>query len=820
MKKLQHTCYSLSFYKSFIIAAIIAVSGLVAISAFAQSAEYARATVHLENKGLQELGALGIPIDHGEYIPNQSYTSDFSYFEIQQIRNAGFAVSIETEDVVRHYREQKAHQQYANLRSYEALHNCMSIAPDYPTPPGLTLGSMGGYYTYTEMLAHLDSMSAKFPNLITARQPIDTATTWEGRKIWYLKISDNPQLSEPEPEVLFTALHHAREPASLSQMIFFMYYLLENYQSDEQVTALIDNTEMYFIPCVNPDGYVYNETIEPNGGGLWRKNRRPNPDGTFGVDLNRNYGYLWGYDNNGSSPNMNSNVYRGPAPFSEPETEMVKNFCIQHTFKMAFNYHSYGELMIFPFGYQHSTQTADSNFFFQQGKLTTRANEYIFGTGDQTVGYIVNGSSDDWMYGDTLQKQAIYSFTPEVGPGQWGFWPPANAIVDLCKQQVFQNLWMVAAVLNQGTVSEIGSAVIIDSISELKLLLRKTGLQQGGFFIVRLSSPDLSILIIDDSIMVSGLSLLDDTILTPRFQVLPAVEPPTQVTFIVTLENGYFHSSDTINKTYALPRVVFADSANHTNAWNIIGNWGTEVVAGGNGPVFSDSPNGVNGPNESNELLLKPQHAINLENALYAELTFRTKWAYETRVDFGKVVVSMDNGTYWQPVCGNFTHPGGKFQDLRNPVYDRFQDEWVEETIDLSQFLGEDEILIGFFSETNDSIFNDGFLIDDVQVAIVEPLPVISGSESSVPALSVLQNTPNPAINQTTISYTIPPHGPPPEFVLTNHLGQEILIKPIRNSRQGKLTITIHPLPSGVYFYFIRRESLQSRVKKMVILDN
>ena len=134
-------------------------------------------------------------------------------------------------------------------------------------------GSMGGYLTYDELLATLDEMVNLYPNLITARAPIGNILTHENRPIYWLRLSDNPNVEEAEPEVLYTALHHAREPNSLSQMVFYLWYLLENYDSDPEVKYLVDNTAMYFIPCINPDGYIYNETNDPNGGGLWRKNK-------------------------------------------------------------------------------------------------------------------------------------------------------------------------------------------------------------------------------------------------------------------------------------------------------------------------------------------------------------------------------------------------------------------------------------------------------------------------------------------------------------------------------------------------------------------
>ena len=108
-----------------------------------------------------------------------------------------------------------------------------------------------------------------FPTLIS--QKFSVGTTIEGRPIYMVKISDNPTVSENEPQVLYTALHHAREPESMEQMIFFMFYLLENYGTDPEATYLVNNREMYFIPVINPDGYQYNYSTNPGGGGMWRK---------------------------------------------------------------------------------------------------------------------------------------------------------------------------------------------------------------------------------------------------------------------------------------------------------------------------------------------------------------------------------------------------------------------------------------------------------------------------------------------------------------------------------------------------------------------
>ena len=170
-------------------------------------------------------------------------------------------------------------------------------------------------------------MALLYPSLITVKQQIDPTLSIEGNPIYYVKISDNATVDESEPEILYTAVHHAREAESLSQLIYYMWYLLENYSTDVTIQSLVNNTEMFFVPCLNPDGYMYNQLIAPNGGGMWRKNRRDNLDGEFGVDLNRNYDYFWGFDDIGSSPltaeeTYSCLLYTSPSPRDRTRSRM------------------------------------------------------------------------------------------------------------------------------------------------------------------------------------------------------------------------------------------------------------------------------------------------------------------------------------------------------------------------------------------------------------------------------------------------------------------------------------------------------------------
>ena len=176
-----------------------------------------------------------------------------------------------------HHLLQRITEHGTALLKIPAFGNNLRPLHQLPHVTGFDFGSMGGYYTFAEIEADLDEMFSLYPNLIT--QKFSIGTSIEGRTIWAVKISDNPNMSENEPAVGFDALVHAREPQSMATQMYFMWYLLENYGTDSEATYLINNREIYCVPCFNPDGYEYNRQTDPNGGGYWRKNRRNNGGG-------------------------------------------------------------------------------------------------------------------------------------------------------------------------------------------------------------------------------------------------------------------------------------------------------------------------------------------------------------------------------------------------------------------------------------------------------------------------------------------------------------------------------------------------------------
>ena len=299
--------------------------------------------------------------------------------------------------------------------------------------------TMGGFKTLSEIEAFLDDLETSYPETIAKLFP-PIGFSVEGRFIWAYRISDNPDVDEEgEPEVLYTSLHHAREPGSSESLLHFMEHLLSNYDTDTEIADIVDNRELYFVPVVNPDGYYYNEVEHPEGGGMWRKNRRDNGDGSYGVDPNRNYGYMWAYDNLGSSDNPSSETYRGISPFSEPEIAAIRDFAQAHEFVIAHNLHTYSDLEIWPISYDRFYST-EEEFFVNLGDSLTQYNGYAPGIG-WTL-YPTNGDADDWMWGDTISKPRIISLTAEIGGPSDGFWPAPSRIPALVAENVWPNLYL------------------------------------------------------------------------------------------------------------------------------------------------------------------------------------------------------------------------------------------------------------------------------------------------------------------------------------------------------------------------------------------
>jgi hypothetical protein len=297
-------------------------------------------------------------------------------------------------------------------------------------------GSMGGFKTLAEIGAEMDRLAATYPAIVSPKFSIGTSL--QGLPIWAMRVSDNPTIDEAEePIAEFDAIHHAREPMSGEALLLFADELCTHYAADPTARRLVQTRNLLFIPCVNPDGYEYNRQTNPNGGGMWRKNRRLNSDGTFGVDLNRNYSWEWGPQWPGSSGVPGDETYRGPSAFSEPETRVMRDFFNAHPPGMSLSAHTYGDLWLFPWGYT-ATPSPDDATFRLYGQRATASNGWVYGP-PPLVLYVANGVTIDWAYG----QLGAWAFTPEIGSGSDGFWPSPSRIQPLY-QEVRPGLFQVA----------------------------------------------------------------------------------------------------------------------------------------------------------------------------------------------------------------------------------------------------------------------------------------------------------------------------------------------------------------------------------------
>jgi carboxypeptidase T len=318
--------------------------------------------------------------------------------------------------------------------------------PAHPHKTGfIRSGINGAYHSYPEVEQELIAMENQHPEL--AKLEI-IGRSHELRNIYALKISDNPQNDENEAEVLLLGCHHAREWISVEVPLYLARYLLDHYQSDPDIRDLIDSSEIWIVPLVNPDGLEYSIYFYR----YWRKNRRDNGNGSYGVDLNRNYGFKWGADSLGSSGNPDSLVYRGPGPFSEPESQAVRDLAASRNFQALISYHNFTQVILFPWGYTKGRAPDYSllvSLAEEMSRLMETVNGRFYDYGQASLqSYLINGSTTDWAYG----LFGIPSFTVELPPEDYlngGFFNPEPDILPICRENIPAALYLIRWAVSQ-----------------------------------------------------------------------------------------------------------------------------------------------------------------------------------------------------------------------------------------------------------------------------------------------------------------------------------------------------------------------------------
>lgn len=307
------------------------------------------------------------------------------------------------------------------------------------------------YHNYTEIIATLLALNETYPNIVDV---FSIGKSWQNRDIYCVRLTNESDQSL-KPEVLFMSGHHAREVITVELSLYFVVYAATNYGSNATITQLINKSEIFVVVALNVDGF---NLFGAND--YQRKNARPidedNDDridedppedqdgdglieefwnltsGDFigwegidndsdgysgedwigGVDLNRNYGYAW----EGGSTDPRTEDYGGPAPFSEPETQAIRDLVQTRNIKYGIDFHSGTELILYPWGFTYDPPPDQSTFIEISQNLSslTGGTPYM-----QSINlYPTHGASHDWLYG----TENILALTCEIFSNDT-FWP-------------------------------------------------------------------------------------------------------------------------------------------------------------------------------------------------------------------------------------------------------------------------------------------------------------------------------------------------------------------------------------------------------------
>lgn len=680
--------------------------------------------------------------------------------------------------------------------------NCDEI--NWVTPQNFHLGSMGGCLTVDEMKTELDEMRnfSVTNGLDIVSQKLDASPTgqttwgnpsntifnngltysgisssrWNPETIYYVRITGN-ESSTPEntkPQILFTSMIHSREVSALMNNIYFMWYLIENYNTNNAVKELVDNNELYFVPIVNPDGLRWNEHLSPNGGGMQRKNTRPNTGSNSsstsirGVDLNRNFDYYWGYNNVGSSGSQTSNTYRGPSPSSEPETQIMEDFILSRNFQTAVWNHSYANSVPHPYGGVPSLNSGREDEFYSWHEEMTRYNRYLYGA---TIFYESNGIPDDWMLGgapdnngSTGSGQAILGTTPEHGSE--GFWPPQTSIIPIAKRSMRISFGTAYYGGKYAKLHDLTQSNIDNTTANLDFGIEKIG-QTASNFTLTITPISSNIISINAPATQTGMNVLEQRNVSAQIQLDPSIVANEKIEYNVKLSNDNGVIYDVNYEKYYQPTVLFDHDpdVDGITGWTQSGGWtlsSADTYTGTN----TLRTNGVAPYSNNTTRTLTTTNSYDFSSSTSVVVQYYSKWDIERNYDFVEILGSTDGGNNWQSLCGKYTKPnatsnttshdnkGGtsNFQaNSMGQVYDGDRrDNWVMEEIAIdaannSYLLGANNVKFRFrfrtdgsnvsenYTTTSDGFFIDDFKIISIQIPCQTDVPV-NVSTSSITA--------------------------------------------------------------------------------------
>lgn len=774
--------------------------------------KYAKIKLFVHDKHeLEEILKQGIAVEHFKGKMDQGIELIINHQELELLKQ----LNVNFEMLILDMGEYYANRSHPSEKEMDVGYNIQFN--DNVT--GYTLGSMGGFHTRDEHVAIQNYLHNTFPNIVSPL--IQIGQTHEGINMYAIRISDNPTVQESgEGNVYFDGLIHAREPMSGEVLLYYLYWLVENYGTNPEATYLVNNRQIYLVTVVNPDGYLYNENIYSSTGsfGNWRKNRRNN-GGSYGVDLNRNFGYQWGYDNTGSSPTPSSETYRGPSAFSEPETQAVRDFILLAQPSIGFNCHTYSGVFLNPYGYS-GIPTAYEYYSEFAGDFAHNLN-YPYGTSAEMIGYPSNGTARDWMHHDAQ----CFTWVPEIGES--GFWPSQSEIIPLNSKflPVLKYLTWVSGnyVDYQKFRIAEGEAVPGDTIS-LIIEVKNKGLSLVASQVeINITSLNTLATPINSSAIIDSINFqqIKDNVNNPiKFLVDHSAGTIDELKFRIDItQENVLTSSDTISIFVGEQNVLFSDTADDGIVnWTVSGTglqWDTTFVNYfSRWHSFSDSRYGSYSSNSSS--YCSSINTINLAETENPRLEFAAKWTLEPNYDYIRIEISTNGGGMWSTLSGKYS-----VIVSGQPSYTNVRKGWIQESIDLGTYIGS-QVNFRFRLISDGGLNTDGFYFDDFRIVDYKtPLVNTTADGKKIPSkFELKQNFPNPFNNSTKIKYNLPEPARV-EVNIYNILGEAI--KTFKYKLQDSGThyinwdgrnISGNAAVSGIYFISICANSTGKQFKE------
>ena len=273
------------------------------------------------------------------------------------------------------------------------------------------------YHNYSEIEEFISELVSENKDIVSSHV---IGKSLENRNIYHLIFSTDQKESHKKPGIVIMGGHHAREHLSVEMGIELAKYLASEFRNNNpEIVDLLESRQIHIIPLVNPDGAEYD--ISSGSYKSWRKNLRKNKDFSLGVDLNRNYSYKWG--TGGSSKNPKSPIYMGEKPFSEPETQAIKDFIESHeNITICLSIHTFSKLILYPWGHTYTPISKARDLSVHRTMAEKMASWNGYRPMQSSGLYITSGDTTDWSYG----VHNIISFTFELDPqSMWdgGFYP-------------------------------------------------------------------------------------------------------------------------------------------------------------------------------------------------------------------------------------------------------------------------------------------------------------------------------------------------------------------------------------------------------------